>query len=120
MTKAERKKLREKEKQVRVERKKLREIDDNASEDLAKELWEKEVLGIEKTKKKAPTGDRGFGKYKGVWLISGTEEEMSEIDWMKHENAIKAAIRKGQAVEEMISTEESSVCRNNWLKIRAG
>ena len=117
---AKRKKLREKARKVRVERKKLREIDDNASEDLAKELWEKEVLGIGKTKKKTPTGDRGFGKYKGVWLISGTQEEMSEIDWMKHENAIKAAIRKGQAVEEMISTEESSVCRNNWLKIRAG
>ena len=169
--KAKRKKLREKEKKVRIEIKNLKEKEKNRVKDFETKLvdeiifgkkkskiktikykgqWlhagteeeeKREIdrkksdaaikaarsknqntknLGIKKTKKKVPTGDKGFGMYKNQWLISGTQEEMSEIDWMKHENAIKAAIRKDQAVEEMISTEESSVCRNNWLKIRAG
>ena len=62
----------------------------------------KKNLGIEKTKKKAPTGDRGFGMYKTQWLISGTQEERDQIDWKRHVAAIKAARSKNQNIKEMI------------------
>ena len=62
----------------------------------------KKNLGIEKIKKKAPTGDRGFGMYKNQWLISGTQEERDQIDWKRHVAAIKAARSKNQNTKEMI------------------
>ena len=151
-----RKNLREKEKKVRIEIKKLREKEKNRVKDFERKLVDeiifgkkkskiktkkykgqwlhagteeeekreidrkridaaikaggkrklrdkiKKNLGIKKTKKKAPTGDRGFGMYKTQWLISGTQEERDQIDWKRHVAAIKAARSKNQNTKEMI------------------
>ena len=74
---------------------------DDAADTRKRNAAKKGKLGTRVTKKKAPTSDRRFGKYKNKWLIFGTQEEKDQIDRNRKQAADDAAdTRKRNAAKK--------------------